>query len=248
MLWTIAAWVLAATLAAGVFFSIWRFAPRGGLSAMLFGLIAAAVAAITFIVVLILSLAIFSRFETTTAQRGGNLTATSVAVVETPAVACPQGQVCIPAATAAWYATVVAKGGSSAPTPTATNVPPTATSAPISTPVPTVGATTTTPPTTPAVMPVTETHLGLNRYGGAQVSLPTAPAGPDQLYVAHGDVDGTGTCHVWVWESGKVSGLSRATWQLYLVTGGSRADRMAVVTNKQRAAAATSGTCPMVTK
>lgn len=66
---------------------------------------------------------------------------------------------------------------------------------------------------------------GLNQYDGAQLVLPP-PAGPDELYVAHGDVLGDGTCHVMVFGPGQaLTGLSQATWRLVLVQGGTLAQR-----------------------
>lgn len=238
MVATIVSLLLAAGLAAIVFTSVRRIGPWGRITPFGMKLVAAGLAVIAFIGGFILSMLLLGMLrQALFTSREAPITATVVVVVPTATatVACPQGQVCIPAATAAAYATVVARGAS-APPPTATTAPRTTTATPVAT-------------AAPAVMPVTETHLGLNVWGGAQIALPQAPAGADQLYIAHGDVDGSGSCHVWVWESGRqVAGLSAATWQLYLITGGSREDRLAVVTNKQRAAAAQSGTCPMVIK
>lgn len=250
MWWTIAAWILAAGLAAIVFAFVRRLGPWGRVTALGMRLIAAGAAVIMFILALPFILGLMTQVV---ARQSAGLTQGPTVVVPfgTRTYRCeiPGGSIFVndeaECAVARAQVTPLATGGGQTSPPTATIPAPSATPSPTTAPVaPTVGATATA--TTPAAMPVVETHLGLNVWGGAQIALPKSPAGPDELYVAHGDVDGSGSCQVWVWESGRqVSGLSRATWQLYLISGGIREDRLAMVASKQRAAAAQSGTCPM---
>lgn len=121
-------------------------------------------------------------------------------------------------------------------------------------PWPTSPSSTIVPPTTEAGDAANGTacgplqpsrEIGLNTYQGPQLPLP-APAGPCEMYVAHGDILADGTCHVRVFATGKpVSGLSGSTWKLVLLSGGTEDQRFQEVARIQAGAAqAAGGTCP----
>lgn len=88
-------------------------------------------------------------------------------------------------------------------------------------------------------------EIGLNTYQGPQLPLP-APAGPCELYLAHGDILADSTCHVRVFATGEpISGLSASTWKLVLISGGTEDQRLQEVARIQAGAAqAAGGTCP----
>jgi hypothetical protein len=88
-------------------------------------------------------------------------------------------------------------------------------------------------------------EIGLNTYQGLQLPLP-APAGPCELYLAHGDLLANGTCHVQVFSPGElISGLSSSTWKLVLVSGGTDEQRQQEAARIQAGAAqAAGGQCP----
>lgn len=62
--------------------------------------------------------------------------------------------------------------------------------------------------------------------GIVEGAMPSAPVPQDQLYVAHGDVAGTGTCGAVMWEPGEtVEIASQGTWSLWALTGGTAEER-----------------------
>lgn len=89
----------------------------------------------------------------------------------------------------------------------------------------------TTRPSTPASAsagPATRESLGLWAYQGSRPPFPP-PAGPNQVIVAHGDVDNSGTCSVRVFRQGEpVGGLGEGTFRLLRVTGSPEAIDAAV--------------------
>jgi hypothetical protein len=91
----------------------------------------------------------------------------------------------------------------------------------------------------PAVAPVQAEPLGMNTY-------PAQPTGPGELYVAHGDVNATGTCHLAVFAPGTpFVDLGSGSWRMVRVAGGSPEQRMAKVEEiRSGAAAHAGGPCP----
>jgi uncharacterized protein YraI len=62
-------------------------------------------------------------------------------------------------------------------------------------------------------------EIGLWEYGQERPPMPD-PAGADQVVVAHGDIDNSGTCHVKVFGPGEtVQGLGEGTFKLVRVSG-----------------------------
>lgn len=62
-------------------------------------------------------------------------------------------------------------------------------------------------------------NLGVWQYQGTRPPFPP-PAGPNQVIVAHGDIDNSGTCHVRVFREGEpIGGLGEGTFRLIRVTG-----------------------------
>jgi hypothetical protein len=80
------------------------------------------------------------------------------------------------------------------------------------------------------------------------VQMPGGPVGPNELYVAHGDIYGTGQCYVHVFRPGdQVAGLSAATWRLVRISDGVPDQREELVQRIQTEAASdppAGGTCP----
>ena len=80
------------------------------------------------------------------------------------------------------------------------------------------------------------------------VQMPAGPVGPNELYVAHGDIYGTGQCYVHVFRPGdQVAGLSAATWRLVRISDGVPDQREELVQGIQTEAALDSpagGSCP----
>ena len=71
-------------------------------------------------------------------------------------------------------------------------------------------------------------EFATNIAGGQQIILPTDPVGPNELYLAHGDIDASGNCAYRVFDTGEtVSGLSTATWRLEQLSGGTHDQRIA---------------------
>ncbi len=112
-------------------------------------------------------------------------------------------------------------------------------------PRPTVIVEVTDPPipTTSPPDQARKVAIGLNPPQGRVV-----PEG--ELYVANGDVDTTGTCHIVVFGPGQeVSGLSdTGTWELWRITGGTEVQQRRLVTQIQEGAARDpgnpTGSCP----
>ena len=98
----------------------------------------------------------------------------------------------------------------------------------------------------PIVMidPVRQEDLGAY----PNVQIPTGVVGSSELYVAHGDIYGTGRCFVHVFRPGdRVTGLSSATWRLVRISSGAPEQREDLVQQIQLAAAwdpAAGGSCP----
>jgi hypothetical protein len=87
------------------------------------------------------------------------------------------------------------------------------------------------------------TNVCLNEYKGNQCQLPQGEVGEDELYVAHGDVEGDGSCRVLVWDSGEtVMAPSTATWRLVHIRGATHEQRLEEVSNIQSQL----GNCPFV--
>ncbi len=81
------------------------------------------------------------------------------------------------------------------------------------------------------------------------VQMPAGPVGPNELYVAHGDIYGTGQCYVHVFRPGdQVAGLSAATWRLVRISDGVPGQREELVQRIQTEAASdppAGGSCPL---
>lgn len=126
------------------------------------------------------------------------------------------------------------------PTPMPTPIPTATPSSPTPTPIPTIPLTLPPPPATKQL-------IGRNVYQGLQLGLPP-PAGENAAYVANGDIDGTGTCHMRVFGPGEpLANLSAATWELSLISGGTPEQRQALIDGIQRGAEAdpnAGGSCP----
>ncbi len=91
---------------------------------------------------------------------------------------------------------------------------------------------------------VQRVHLGQNIWKGVQLDLSQAKAGTDEFILAQGDTDNTGTCSVKVF-SGQVTGLGSATYQLYLIRGGTQDQRKQEVQIISDIAARESPPCPV---
>lgn len=80
------------------------------------------------------------------------------------------------------------------------------------------------------------------------VQMPGGPVGPNELYVAHGDIYGTGRCYVHVFRTGEaVTGLSAAAWRLVRISAGVPDQREELVQRIQNEAASdpsAGGSCP----
>ncbi len=80
------------------------------------------------------------------------------------------------------------------------------------------------------------------------VRIPAEPVGSSELYVAHGDIYGTGRCFVHVFRPGdRVTGLAAATWRLVRISSGAPEQREDLVQRIQLAAEwdpAAGGSCP----
>ncbi len=98
----------------------------------------------------------------------------------------------------------------------------------------------------PIVMidPVRQQDLGTY----PNVQIPAEAVGSRELYVAHGDIYGTGQCFVHVFRPGdRVTGLAPATWRLVRISSGAPEQREDLVQRIQLAAAwdpAAGGSCP----
>jgi hypothetical protein len=94
------------------------------------------------------------------------------------------------------------------------------------------------------ISPVRQEDLG----AAPNVQMPPGPVAANELYVAYGNIYGTGQCAVHVFQPGELlTGLSTAPWRLVRISGGIPDQREALVQNIQAEAAAdpsAGGSCP----
>lgn len=84
------------------------------------------------------------------------------------------------------------------------------------------------PPVPPAAALGAWEEFATNISGGQQIILPRNPVEPNELYLAHGDIDGTGSCAYRIFDTGEtIAGLSTATWRLEQLSGGTHDQRIA---------------------
>lgn len=84
------------------------------------------------------------------------------------------------------------------------------------------------PPVTEGAAPGEWEEFATNISGGQQIILPPDPIGPNELYLAHGDISGDGSCAYRIFDSGEtIGGLSTATWRLEQLSGGTHDQRIA---------------------
>ncbi len=79
---------------------------------------------------------------------------------------------------------------------------------------------------------------------GLSPPQPEAPD-PNQVIVAHGDIDSSGSCHIKVFEAGEnVVNLGRGTYRLVRLTGNADQINQAITSIQAGAASDAGMTCP----
>lgn len=107
----------------------------------------------------------------------------------------------------------------------------------------------TVPSGQPDAIAAQRNHVGQNIWQGVQLNLNSLPdLGPNEIYLAHGDVQGNGKCAVKVWRSShpKPGELSAATWQLYRIRAASPQALEDAIAVEQQIAERGTSPCPLL--
>jgi hypothetical protein len=100
----------------------------------------------------------------------------------------------------------------------------------------------------PTSEPITNSTvlIGLWEYKKTRAPMPS-PASLNQIILANGDINTSGTCHIKAFNPGEqVQGLGEGTFQLWLISGTSDYINMTLTNIQQGAAADAGGSCPLL--
>jgi hypothetical protein len=96
----------------------------------------------------------------------------------------------------------------------------------------------------PTLSTVQKEFIGLWEYGQPRPPMPS-PAGLNEVILANGDIDNSGTCHIKVFSSNEiVQGLGEGTFQLWRISGTTEQIESVIIQIQQGAAAHAGSPCP----